>query len=79
MRSVVLVSQPKPSASSERETELPGADLSAEELAERKRIVRVLAECAGNQSVAAEVLGISRSTLVNRLNTYRIRRPRKRR
>ncbi|HYP89453.1 MAG TPA: sigma 54-interacting transcriptional regulator [Polyangiaceae bacterium] len=78
MRSVVLVSQPKPSASNQRDTELPVADLSAEELAERQRILDVLAECAGNQSQAAEVLGISRSTLVNRLNTYRIRRPRKR-
>jgi len=78
MRSVVLVSQPKPPATSERDTELPVADLSPEELAERQRIIDVLAECAGNQSQAAEALGISRSTLVNRLNAYRIRRPRKR-
>jgi DNA-binding NtrC family response regulator len=79
MRSVVLVSQPRPSAASDRDTELPVADLSPEELTERQRILDVLAECAGNQSQAAEVLGVSRSTLVNRLNTYRIRRPRKRR
>ncbi len=79
MRSVVLINQPKPSAASDRETELPIADLTPEELAERQRILDVLAECAGNQSQAAEVLGVSRSTLVNRLNTYRIRRPRKRR
>jgi len=78
MRSVVLVSQPKPSVGNQRDTELPIADLGADELAERQRILDVLAECAGNQSQAAEVLGISRSTLVNRLNTYRIRRPRKR-
>jgi two-component system response regulator AtoC len=78
MRSVVLVSQQKLRGGSDRETELPVADLSPVELAERKRIVEVLAECAGNQSQAAEALGISRSTLVNRLNTYRIRRPRKR-
>jgi two-component system, NtrC family, response regulator AtoC len=79
MRSVVLVNQPKPSASSDRETELPIADLTPEELAERQRILDVLAQCAGNQSQAAELLGVSRSTFVNRLNTYRIRRPRKRR
>ena len=78
MRSVVLVSQPKASPNSERDTDLPVADLSSEELAERQRILEVLGECAGNQSQAAEVLGISRSTLVNRLNAYRIRRPRKR-
>lgn len=79
MRAVVLVNQPKPSLSSEREAEVSIADLSSDERAERQRILDVLAECAGNQSQAAEVLGVSRSTLVNRLNTYRIRRPRKRR
>ncbi|HKO48648.1 MAG TPA: sigma 54-interacting transcriptional regulator [Polyangiaceae bacterium] len=78
MRSVVLVSPSKPNANSERDTELPVADLSPDELVERQRIIDVLGECAGNQSQAAEVLGISRSTLVNRLNAYRIRRPRKR-
>jgi two-component system response regulator AtoC len=78
MRSVVLVNQAKPSASNQRDTELPVADLSPDELAERQRIIDVLSACAGNQSQAAETLGISRSTLVNRLNAYRIRRPRKR-
>jgi transcriptional regulator with GAF, ATPase, and Fis domain len=44
---------------------------------ERERILAVLAECGGNQSRAAKVLGISRTTLVARLNDYGIPRPRK--
>jgi DNA-binding NtrC family response regulator len=62
----------------DRETELPVPDLGPAELADRQRILDALAACGGNQSQAAEVLGVSRSTLVNRLNAYRIRRPRKR-
>jgi two-component system response regulator AtoC len=49
----------------------PGAD------PERERILGVLSECGGNQSRAAKVLGISRTTLVARLNEYGIPRPRK--
>jgi transcriptional regulator with PAS, ATPase and Fis domain len=44
---------------------------------ERERILGVLAECGGNQSRAAKALGISRTTLVARLNDYGIPRPRK--
>jgi two-component system, NtrC family, response regulator AtoC len=44
---------------------------------ERERILRVLAECGGNQSRAAKALGIARSTLVLRLNDYQVPRPRK--
>jgi DNA-binding NtrC family response regulator len=44
---------------------------------ERDRILRVLAECAGNQTQAAKILGIARSTLIARLETYGVPRPRK--
>jgi DNA-binding protein Fis len=52
-------------------------DGGAGDEAERERILRVLAECGGNQSRAAKVLGIARSTLVLRLNSYQVPRPRK--
>jgi hypothetical protein len=44
---------------------------------ERRRIARALAECGGNQTKAAKRLGISRRTLVTRLGTYGLPRPRK--
>ncbi len=44
---------------------------------ERQRIVDALAACAGNQSRAAKILGISRRTLVARLDDYKIPRPKK--
>ena len=44
---------------------------------ERRRILDALDRCAGNQTQAATLLGISRRTLVNRLDAYAIARPRK--
>ena len=44
---------------------------------ERARIVAALEACAGNQSRAAKQLGISRATLVRRLDALGITRPRK--
>jgi DNA-binding NtrC family response regulator len=45
---------------------------------ERQEVLDALARCAGNQTQAAKMLGISRGTLVSRLNAYKIPRPRKR-
>ena len=45
---------------------------------ERQRILEALEACAGNQSQAAKVLGISRATLIRRIEEHAIRRPRKR-
>lgn len=44
---------------------------------ERQRIVDALEKCGGNQTRAAELLGISRRTLVARLGEYGLPRPRK--
>lgn len=46
--------------------------------AERERILNALNECAGNQSRAAKFLGISRSTLIQKILLYGLPRPRKR-
>ncbi len=45
---------------------------------EKRRIVEALDKCHGNQTAAAELLGMSRRTLVSRLSEYDIPRPRKR-
>jgi two-component system, NtrC family, response regulator AtoC len=44
---------------------------------ERQRICEALARAAGNQSVAAKLLGMPRRTLVKRLAAYNIPRPRR--
>ncbi len=45
---------------------------------ERERIVAALAQAGGNQTKAAEILGIARRTLVAKLEAHGIDRPRKR-
>jgi two-component system, NtrC family, response regulator AtoC len=44
---------------------------------EQRRILDALAECSGNQTRAAKLLGISRGTLVSRLERFGVSRPRK--
>jgi DNA-binding NtrC family response regulator len=44
---------------------------------ERARIVRALEACGGNQTRAAKLLGVSRRTLINRLEQFDLPRPKK--
>jgi DNA-binding NtrC family response regulator len=56
---------------------LPVGPESSEELvAERRAIEAALANCAGNQTRAAEQLGISRRTIANKIKQFKIPRPR---
>jgi DNA-binding NtrC family response regulator len=48
------------------------------ERVERQRVVDALERCAGNQTRAATLLGISRPTLLSRMDAYGLPRPRKR-
>ena len=56
----------------------PAASTNDRAVEEKRRIEDALDRCGGNQSRAAKLLGISRATLVNRLNVYGFPRPRKR-
>src|SRR5262249_12376650 len=57
---------------------VPAPSTLREELAalERQRILDTLAECGGNQTRAAKRLGMRRQSLVARLDSYGIPRPR---
>jgi len=44
---------------------------------ERRRVLSALEQCAGNQTRAAKALGISRRTLINRLERMNLPRPKK--
>jgi DNA-binding NtrC family response regulator len=66
-----------------RTTGAPAPEASAQSLhdevksLERERIERALRDCSGNQSRAAELLGISRGALLRRLEQLGIARSRK--
>jgi transcriptional regulator with PAS, ATPase and Fis domain len=69
-----------PRATSSRSTEQARpSDRLQDEIAalERQRILDALATCAGSQSGAARLLGISRSKLLARIEAYGLPRPRK--
>ena len=69
---------PMPSQPSVGSTIAFGSSLPDEvEALERQRILDALAKCGGNQTQAAEMLGISRRTLLRRLDEYAVPRPRK--
>jgi transcriptional regulator of acetoin/glycerol metabolism len=53
-----------------------GEALSEDE--KRDQLIRALEACGGNQTRAAEMLGISRRTLINRLDRWKLPRPQKR-
>ena len=70
-----------PTAGPPRDPALPPSSRSAVASAaddEKQRIIDALERCGGNQKEAAKVLGISRRTLVYRLDAYGLPRPRKR-
>jgi DNA-binding NtrC family response regulator len=58
-------------------TSVRPAPAGVADLAERARVLQALETCGGNQTRAAKMLGISRRTLVNRLDAYQLPRPRK--
>jgi two-component system, NtrC family, response regulator AtoC len=57
--------------------EHPGTVRAELDALERRRILDALATCAGNQTKAAKMLGMSRRTLLHRLDAYGVARPRK--
>ncbi len=64
-----------------REPEITSTHIRAklgDETPPYQRIAEALRECAGNQTRAAQLLGVSRRTLCNWLDQYELPRPRKR-
>jgi transcriptional regulator with PAS, ATPase and Fis domain len=66
-----------PSGPTPARTEWPGRLPRKDPETERSLIERALSESGGHQGRAAKILGVSRRTLINRLNRYRVERPRR--
>ena len=60
-----------------RATMVPAAEARGSD-GEKQQILDALERCGGNQTEAAKMLGVSRRTLVYRLDEFGIPRPRKR-
>ncbi len=75
-RSPLLALQPVVSASpaSDPPTEGPAPNTASSEY---QRVMAALSQCAGNQTRAAKLLGVSRRTFVTKLERYGVARPRK--
>jgi DNA-binding NtrC family response regulator len=69
-----LLREPEDRSPSSTPMELLKSEMS---MLERQRIIDVLEQCGGNQTKAAATLGMSRRTLVSRLDAYNLPRPRK--
>ena len=69
---VTNVFEPAPTPSEPAEGVSSGVSSS-----ERDRVIRALESCGGNQTRAAKLLGISRRTLINRLEQFQLPRPKK--
>ncbi|MEI9951031.1 MAG: sigma 54-interacting transcriptional regulator [Pseudomonadota bacterium] len=68
-----VLAEPPSSAPRRSEPSLPAID--SEE--ERQRVLRALEQCGGNQTRAAKLLGVSRRTLINRVERLNLPRPKK--
>lgn len=55
----------------------PSSDGAPFAIEDRERIVRALERCGGNQTKAAQILGVSRRTLIHRIEQYGLPRPKK--
>ena len=74
MRSRSWLATPTVGSGSRRDPE-PTVGVASDE---RERIIRALERCGGNQTHAARQLGMSRRTLISRIERYDLPRPRKR-
>jgi two-component system, NtrC family, response regulator AtoC len=61
-----------------RQVFVPPSSTASADDGEKARIIEVLESCAGNQTRAAQILGVSRRTLINRLDKWHLPRPKKR-